>query len=186
MINKIEVESIVESASLIIAHNASFDRKFIEKQFPIFREKSWGCSYTQVPWREENILSANLEYLAYKFGIFYDAHRAEIDCLVGIHLLTKYLPKSKELVLKTLLKKANENSYIIWATNSPFHTKDILKSRGYRWNDGSNGKPKSWYIEVSDKQKESEYDFLCQLINQSKEDFIVEEMNSFSRFAIRD
>lgn len=29
--------------------------------------------------------------------------------------------------------------------------KDALKIRGYRWNDGSDGRPKSWWIEVAEE-----------------------------------
>jgi len=178
-----KVEELVNSASLIIAHNAGFDRKFVEKQFPIFKKKAWGCSYTQVPWQKENISSAKLEYLAYKFGFFYEAHRAEMDCLVGIHLLSQSLPISKELALTTLLTQVNKKSYIIWAINSPFHTKDLLKARGYRWNDGNNGKPKSWYIEVNDLVKDKEESFLYQDIYQKKVDLIIDEINAFNRFS---
>ena len=181
-----KVESIVRASSIIIAHNAGFDRKFIEKQFPIFKEKEWGCSYTQIPWKKENISSAKLEYLAYKFGFFYDAHRAEIDCLVGIHLLAQKLPLSQELALKVLLDQAKEKSYIIWATNSPFSTKDILKTRGYRWNDGNNGKPKAWYIEVNEQNKSEEQNFLQQHIYQNKIIIPIDEINSFNRFSAGD
>ena len=179
------IEAIVSSASLIIAHNAGFDRKFVEKEFPIFKQKAWGCSYIQVPWQKENISSAKLEYLAYKFGFFYDAHRAEIDCLVGVHILTQLLPKSKELVFKALLNQVQEESYMIWATNSPFSTKDILKARGYRWNDGNNGKPKSWYIEVSERNKSEERIFLERDIYQNKSQISMDIINSFNRFSTR-
>ena len=186
IIDNAQVESIVKSASLIVAHNSSFDRKFVEKQFPIFKQSAWGCSYTQVPWRQENISSAKLEYLAYKFGFFYDAHRAEVDCLVGVHLLTQLLPQSKDLVFKVLLDNAKEKSYIIWAINTPFSTKDILKSRGYRWNDGNNGKPKAWYIEINNEQaKALEQDFLSQHIYQSNVVPTIEEINPFNRFSGR-
>ena len=33
------IDRIVESADLIFAHNANFDRKFVEKRFPIFINK---------------------------------------------------------------------------------------------------------------------------------------------------
>jgi len=36
----------------------------------------------------------------------------------------------------------------IFAENSPFNMKDHLKARGYRWSDGSDGRPKSWRIEI--------------------------------------
>ncbi len=186
IIDNARVESIVQSASLIVAHNSSFDRKFVEKQFPIFKQSAWGCSYTQVPWRQENISSAKLEYLAYKFGFFYEAHRAEVDCLVGVHLLAQLLPQSKELVFKALLDNAKEKSYIIWAINAPFSAKDILKSRGYRWNDGNNGKPKAWYIEINNEQaKALEQDFLSQHIYQNNAVATIEEINPFNRFSGR-
>jgi len=178
-----KVEELIKPASIIIAHNAGFDRKFVEKQFPIFKKKAWGCSYTQVPWQKENISSAKLEYLAYKFGFFYEAHRAEMDCLVGIHLLSQSLPISKELALTKLLTQVNKKSYIIWAINSPFYTKDLLKARGYRWNDGNNAKPKSWYIEVNDLMKDKEESFLYQDIYQKKVDLIIDEINAFNRFS---
>ena len=188
-IDNAQVESIVQSASLIVAHNSGFDRKFIEKQFPIFKQKAWGCSYAQVPWRQENIASAKLEYLAYKFGFFYDAHRAEMDCLVGVHILTQILPISKELAFKALLNNALQRSYIIWAINAPFSSKDILKTRGYRWNDGNNGKPKSWYIEVHEQNKDLEQEFLSQYIYQNNVIGnvmpTIEEINALNRFSGR-
>ena len=178
------VEELVKTASLIIAHNAGFDRKFVEKEFPIFKQKAWGCSYKQILWAQENISSAKLEYLAYKFGFFYDAHRAEMDCLVGVHLLTQSLPISKKVAFTSLLNNIAKKSYIIWAINSPFSTKDLLKARGYRWNDGSNGKPKSWYIEVNELAKDKEESFLSQDIYKKKVDLIIDEINAFNRFSV--
>lgn len=190
IIDSRRVESIIQSASLIVAHNSGFDRKFIEKQFPIFEQKPWGCSYTQVPWRQENIASSKLEYLAYKFGFFYDAHRAEMDCLVGVHILTQTLPISKDLAFKALLNNALQKSYIIWAVNAPFSSKDILKARGYKWNDGNNRKPKAWYIEVVDDQaRDLEQEFLSQNIylNGVIGSIIpsIEEVNALNRFSGR-
>ena len=106
------VEEIVKYANLIIAHNAIFDRKFVEKQFPVFKEKSWSCTCTQIKWEEEGIASAKLEYIAYKFSLFYEAHRAEIDCFVGIHLLTKKLPISGKSVFNELLENARKKPIV--------------------------------------------------------------------------
>jgi len=38
--------------------------------------------------------------------------------------------------------------------------KDEFKKRGYRWNDGTNGRPKSWFIEIPDDAYEDELMFL--------------------------
>ena len=91
--NDDEIKHIVDSSKLIIAHNANFDRKFLEKRFPFFSEKAWGCSASQVPWNDEGLASVKLEYLAYKFGFFFEGHRAEVDCCASLHLLSMTLPK---------------------------------------------------------------------------------------------
>jgi len=41
-----------------------------------------------------------------------------------------------------------QSRFTIFAENSPFDMKDHLKARGYRWSDGSDGRPKSWRIEI--------------------------------------
>jgi DNA polymerase III subunit epsilon len=48
----------------------------------------------------------------------------------------------------------------IWAEQSPFDLKDTLKRRGYKWSDGSDGRPWSWYIDVRETQLEDEIAFL--------------------------
>lgn len=180
------IKELISNSSIIIAHNAEFDRKFIEKQYPFFAEKAWACSYSQIPWISEGINNAKLEYLAYKFGFFYEAHRAEIDCFVGIHLLTMSLPLSKNLVLQILLDNARLSTYRIWAANIPFNSKNSLKARGYSWNDGSNNmKPRSWYIEVSEELKNEEINFLHNEIYKSKVSITIEKVNAFNRFSNR-
>ena len=119
------VAEIVASAALIIAHNASFDRKFAEKAFEVFSTKAWACSMTQVPWAEEHFDGAKLEYLAMKSGFFYDGHRADVDCYAAIELLSKPLPRSGKLTLQALLEEARKPTCRVWAEGSPFDFKDI-------------------------------------------------------------
>jgi DNA polymerase-3 subunit epsilon len=183
-INIDKINELVESASIIIAHNAAFDRKFVEKKFPIFKNKIWGCTCVHIPWRKESITSAKLEYIAYKFGVFYDAHRAEIDCLIGIHALSQKLPMSNELALKVLLDNVKSKYFRIWAEGAPFDSKDILKHRRYRWNVG-NDKPKAWYKDVSESKKDIELEFLFKKIYQKKVELKIDEISSFDYFSGR-
>ena len=37
---------------------------------------------------------------------------------------------------------------------------DFLKARGYRWSDGSDGRPKSWWVEVADDMLDEELRYL--------------------------
>ena len=110
-----KVTEFAEPAALIIAHNADFDRRFAEKAFDVFSNKAWACSMTQVPWREEQLEGMKLEYLAMKFGFFYDGHRATADCHAAIELLTRPLPQSGTLALTALLENARQPTCRVWA-----------------------------------------------------------------------
>ena len=155
-----EVDKIVSSVDLVIAHNAGFDRKFVEACWPIFEKKAWACSQKDIPWRREGVAGSKLEYIAVHYGFFYDAHRAETDCRAGLEILSRKLPKSGETALSALLDSARKPIYRIIAEQAPFECKDILKGRGYRWNDGANGQPKAWYIDCSEDEHEAELEFL--------------------------
>jgi DNA polymerase-3 subunit epsilon len=74
------VARLLEGVGIVIAHNAGFDRKFLEPRLPVFASLHWGCSWQEVPWSEAGIESSKLEYLAYRHGFFYEGHRAEVDC----------------------------------------------------------------------------------------------------------
>ena len=127
------IAAIMQGVTLVIAHNASFDRPFLESRMPLFANLPWGCSLEQIPWSEEGFRGANLEYLCWVSGFFYDAHRSEVDCRALLELLRKPLPKSGKTGLQRLLEAASEPALRLWATGSPFDTKDVLRERGYRW-----------------------------------------------------
>ena len=180
-----KVMEIVTPAALIIAHNASFDRKFAEKMFDVFSTKAWACSMTQVPWAEEHFDGAKLEYLAMKSGFFYDAHRAAVDCHAAIELLSKPLPRSGKLTLQSLLEEARKPMFRVWAEGSPFDFKDVLKARGYRWSDGSDGKLRSWYRDVLEDGLEDELSYLRKDIFQRDADIPAVKITAFDRFSNR-
>jgi DNA polymerase-3 subunit epsilon len=144
-IDDAEVEHFLKDVSIVIAHNAKFDRVFLEKRLPIFETLPWACSFAQIDWNGEGVGSAKLEYIAYKYGLFYDAHRAEIDCFALLEVLQKQLPKSGQLALMSILNTLHQKSYTLYALNSAFDTKDILKARGYRWN----GDKRCWHTTVT-------------------------------------
>ncbi|MDG1886287.1 MAG: 3'-5' exonuclease [Alphaproteobacteria bacterium] len=175
----------VSGASLIIAHNAEFDRKFVEAEFEVFNTKPWACSLNQIPWREEGLDSGKLEYLAMKSGFFYEAHRATTDCYAGIELLSQRLPNSGRLAFQVLLTTARKDTHRIWAEQAPFEFKDILKGRGYRWNDGSDGRPKAWFCDVNEDALDTELRFLNDEIYQRNADLYVSKISAFDRFSIR-
>jgi DNA polymerase-3 subunit epsilon len=132
-IDDARVTGFLKNVDVVIAHNASFDRPFVETRWPVFETLNWGCSIKDIDWREEGFGSAKLEYLLSTQGYFYEAHRAETDCWALIALLNQVLPQSQQTALLALLEKLNQAQQKVYAINSPFETKDMLKARGYRW-----------------------------------------------------
>lgn len=179
------VKPIVFSSDIIIAHNASFDRRFLEKFCDAFILKPWGCTAKEIPWKEEDFDGAKLGYLANSMGFFFDAHRASDDCLATLEILSKTLPKAGILAFASLLKNARETTYRVWAENSPFDFKDLLKGRGYRWNSGNDGHPKSWYLDINTANLESELAYLKKDIYQSEQDIVVTKLTAFDRYSVR-
>jgi DNA polymerase-3 subunit epsilon len=51
-LDDLAVTTLATPANLIIAHNAAFDRCFLERRFLLFVDKPWACSMGQVPWAE--------------------------------------------------------------------------------------------------------------------------------------
>ena len=184
-INSDKVLKVIDKAALIIAHNADFDRKFAENAFPIFKDKAWACSLTNIPWYEEQFESRKLEYLAMQNGFFYDGHRAVTDCYATIELLSRKLPQSGTLALCALLETARESTYRIWAEGSSYDYKDILKARGYRWNDGKNDQPRSWYQDVNKDTLKEEISFLRKEIYQREAELQIVKITAFDRFSER-
>jgi DNA polymerase-3 subunit epsilon len=142
------VERIAKDAALVVAHHAEFDRPFLEERFSVFQSLRWGCSMVDVPWHDEGYTSVKLEWLAFKHqNLFYDAHHADLDCYMGIHLLSTRLPSGRR-VMDCVLDAARQHYTRLFACGTDFEARHILKARGYKWNDGSNGRPKAWWIDV--------------------------------------
>ncbi len=156
-----EVTRFLANASLVIAHNASFDRPFVELLHPGFATINWACSIADVNWNEEGFEGVKLEYLGYKYGFFYAGHRATVDCQAGIELLSQRLPGG-ERVMKRLLDNAGRTDVRIWAERAPFSKKDLLKQRGYRWSPGGEGLRKAWYKDLPESQLDTEMRYLNQ------------------------
>ena len=154
------VTELARKASLIVAHNAAFDRKFVENRFPVFSDIPWACTMTQIDWQQELISSRTLEYLLFRSGYFIDAHRAVNDAEGLLGLLLDTLPRSGAPLFAELLTRSNEITVRVSAVAAPFDSKDVLKQRGYRWSDGANGTPRCWWKEVSECDEKEELGFL--------------------------
>ena len=79
---------------------------------------------------------------------FINAHRALNDAEGLLGILLEKLPISTTPAFKALLDTYEEVTAKICAVGAPFDKKDLLKQRGYRWNDASQGGCKAWWISV--------------------------------------
>lgn len=138
---------------IVVAHNAAFDCGFVQRRFPGLNLR-WACSIKDIPWRELGYEGSKLEYLCLKRNGFYEGHRASIDCLALIWLLSEVPAAAKALI-------ANEAraTVKVEAVGSPFDSKDALKARGYRWNPDA----KVWHTEVSGTDLDEELSWLSML-----------------------
>lgn len=160
--------------SLVVAHNAKFDRPFFEKRFPHLKNLRWACSLNDINW---DLLGASggkkLESLCNVRGWFYNAHRADIDCLAIAWLL--YIEQNS---LGMLLSNANKKNYTIYVYNS-YSVKDSLRARGYKYD----GVKQCWYLAVADKMAlDEQVSFIDSLPNFGRENIKIVEFDARLRY----
>ena len=179
------LEAFVANANIVIAHNAEFDRQFAERSWDIFQHKHWACSATGIDWQKHGFSGAKLTYLLTESGFFHDAHRALDDCYATLEILAGRLPATSTTALGALLDRARRKTFRVWAENAPFHLKAALKRRRYRWNDGTDGRSRSWYIDVQEAELDAELNYLRKEIYQRGIDVHCREITALDRYSKR-
>lgn len=173
------ITSLVERAGLVVAHNADFDRRFLERRFPSFETSAWACSARDVPWREEGFEGTKLEYLCMKAGFVYDGHRAVSDCLAGVELLTRPLPRSGRTAFAAMQAQARQHQVRLWAVDSPYSSKDLLKSRRYRWHG------RCWYKDLPQDEAAAEAAWLREAVYTKQVGLPYVPITAFVRYSDR-
>jgi DNA polymerase-3 subunit epsilon len=182
-LNEPEITRLLTGVDVVIAHNAGFDRPFVEARLPMFAHVAWACSWADIDWKQLGYGSAKLEHLAASFGWFYDAHRAETDCHALLTVLTQARPAQEGTHLHTLLTAAQQMHHKLYATGAPFESKDLLKARGYRWD----GTQKVWLQMLrSDAELTAELRWLTDTIYMGQPSRVrVETLDARHRHSIR-
>lgn len=178
-----QVQALVDRADLIVAHNAGFDRPFVEARFPGFAAKAWACSFADIDWKAAGAGSAKLSALAQDQGWFYDAHRARVDCHALLQVLARPVGGGAATGLSQLITAASRPSYKLRATGSPFESKDQLKGRGYRWDADA----KVWFCTVPDTDRlDAEIDWLkTEVYGRRSARVEIEALDSRVRYSAR-
>jgi len=180
------VRALIEPADLIIAHNAGFDRPFCDGFSSIFARKAWACSNSEIDWSGRGYEGTKLGYLINQSGFFHVGHRAVDDCFALLEVLALSQDGAEQTPFAELHQASQRSRVRIYAQNSPFDLKDRLKERGYRWSDGSDGRPKSWWIEIAEDALEDELQFLrAEIYRWPDADPPIQRLTAFDRFRSR-
>ncbi|MDK4706076.1 3'-5' exonuclease [Rhizobium sp. CNPSo 4062] len=182
MIDMPAVRGLIQPADLIIAHNAGFDRPFCEAFSSIFARKAWACSNSEIDWSARGYEGTKLGYLINQSGYFHVGHRAVDDCFALLEVLALSQGDNPQTPFAELYEASQRSRVRIFAENSPFDLKDRLKERGYRWSDGSDGRPKSWWIEIGEAAIDDELRFLRAEIYGWDADPPIQRLTAFDRF----
>lgn len=183
-LDEARIATLMDGTDVVIAHNAGFDRPFCEARLPLFRNFAWACSFADLDWKAQGRNSSKLESLAQEIGLFYEAHRAEMDCHALLAVLVAPLPKAPEsTALARLLASAETPFFRLQATGAPFDAKDLLKARGYRWN----AELRVWHTRLGDETAlEAECAWLkSKVYGPRNASVMVEKVDALTKYAAR-
>lgn len=149
----------IEDADVIIAHNASFDRKFVEARLPDigFADKNWACSLKDVRWKARTTSSPKLELLVHSQGYVYPAHNAYADCKATAFVLSRKFDGDVEPMAE-IYDVMKRDKVMVMATGLPFGRQEPLKAAGFKWSPDRSGEAgdKCWHLTVSTAEEAQE------------------------------
>ena len=176
-----KVDSILKDAEIVVAHNAGFDRAFIDRYSSVSPDKIWACSMQDIDWLGRGFTSSKQELLCYWHGFYFDAHRAMNDVDALIHLLTHPSYEADRPLLE-LIENSQKPTYVIFATNFNYDPvkKDIVKANKYKWN----AEDRVWYKTVSFDDLDKEKDWLTVAIYDFIFEGRVEEINLNDKYKL--
>lgn len=147
---------LIVEADLVVAHNARFDRPFVERRLEGIKDRLWGCSMAQVDWPAYGFDGAKLGYLLNQVGRFHKPHGAGADVDALLTLLAHPVNRDRT-ALAVLLDAVWGDAWKVSAVNSSIATKDVLKRRGYHWDP----KAKVWWREIDEAGRGTEARWLA-------------------------
>lgn len=181
-LDEARILGMLQGADLVIAHNAAFDRAFVERRLPAFAQVAWGCSLTDVDWKGQGFKSARLEDLAAHHGWFYAAHRAEVDCHALLAVLASTtLSATKGTALQHVLERCHTRYLTVYALQAPFAAKDTLRQAGYRWN----ADERCWMTSITDQDLDATLAWLKNTVYAASAQVGVLEQTAQERFTTR-
>ncbi|WP_210253099.1 3'-5' exonuclease [Beijerinckia sp. L45] len=145
--------TLMRSAHVRVAYNASFDRRFIERRLPTCAGMAWACGLQDVDWRARGFDGSGraLGWILAQCGFFHGAHRAgnDVDALIAI---LRHETVEGRTAMAELMETACRPGWRFRAIGAHFDVKGRLKERGYRWD----ALEAVWCREVPDHARDDE------------------------------
>jgi DNA polymerase-3 subunit epsilon len=102
-----KLDELFKQTELLVAHNVSFDKKFVKKEINSLNNKIWLCSMNGIRWYKKGFNSKGLQYLLKAHDIDPEqAHRSESD-VMGLIKLFNCKASSNETYFMNLLRNYN-------------------------------------------------------------------------------
>ena len=155
-IDDARVRELAEAASLVVAHNADFDRPMVERHWPAFAGCNWACSARGVDWPAAGAHSSSLESLAARYGFFFDPHDALEDARAVLALLTRRLPDERT-VLAAVRESALGTDWLVRVADAPYDANEALREHGYRWRPAALPGGRVWWKITDDPEPERDW-----------------------------
>ncbi|MCC6138651.1 MAG: DNA polymerase III subunit epsilon [Bdellovibrionaceae bacterium] len=150
------VDMILKDCDVIIAHNAKFDRPFIDQKSEVSSKKLWACSCQQIDWFTKGLTSAKLELLNIYHGFFVDSHRALEDATALLYLLSFNDKTTSKTYLSEMIDNTKKQFTKVYAKGAPFEGKDQLKARRYNWDNTG----RVWHKTITEDKLDEEVQWL--------------------------
>lgn len=139
--NRKLIRTHLADVDYFVAHNADFDKSFVEKLFNV--KAPWLCSLSDLAW--EGLSNKRLDYLVMVIGQrWFDPHNAKDDVDALVSLLLTVSNSNFDTFLKELVDTTTAERYLLWAEGNTYPAKDFLSGSGFTWN----AKRKVWEVKA--------------------------------------
>ncbi|SOB80676.1 DNA polymerase-3 subunit epsilon [Sphingomonas guangdongensis] len=175
-----EAFSLLSSADAILAHNAAFDRPFVDRRLEL-PPRPWICSLQDLDWSANGFECRKLGCLLHRCGGFHEPHRASDDVNALVKLLEHRL-ESGDTVMRQLIRNASRPNWLIEAPETPFALNAILRERGYGWDQV---RRQRWRFLADEALVEAEISWLVNDVYAGSREPVVTRMTWRERYALR-
>lgn len=174
-----EASGLIMGSDFVVAHNAAFDRGFVERRLPLIAGRPWVCSLADLDWSGLGFEGRTLSALLGRMGWFFDAHRAETDVTALLHLLDHRFDDGGT-VAGRLVQCARRPTWVVDTAQAPFSAREVLRERGYRWDPGR----RLWSAAVADEAVADEVSWATLMLYGGRREPLVRKVTWTERYAV--